>query len=272
MHKHSTSLFSLFHSIIQNKNLIWQMTKRNVIGKYRGSLFGLLWSFLNPLIMLAVYTFAFSVVFQAKWGIENESHLDFALILFASFSIFNLFGDLIKESPGLILANPNYVKKVIFPLEILPIISLLSVCFHTGVSLIIFFILFGVTHFFLPWTLIFLPVIIVPLLLLSLGISYFLASLGVYLRDIGHLIGHLVTILLFTSPVFFSMDKIPKSFQKFMILNPIAFLLEASRSVMIFGKPPNWTVIFIYFIVGFLSLFFGFWWFQKTRKGFADVL
>ncbi|TGL77755.1 ABC transporter permease [Leptospira yasudae] len=269
---HSSSLTSLGRSIYQNRQLIIQMTKRNLIGKYKGSFLGLLWSFINPLIMLSIYTFAFSFVFEAKWGLNDEGHLDFALILFASLTIFNLFSEILKESPSLIVSQPNFVKKVIFPLEILPISNFLSALVHSGISLGIFLIFFGITHLSLPVTLFFLPLVVIPLISLSLGISYILASLGVFLRDIGYLMNHIITILLFTSPVFFSLEKIPPKFRIFMLANPLAYLLEDARSVMIFGKAPNWKILLIYTLLGFLLLMFGYWWFQKTRKGFADVL
>jgi lipopolysaccharide transport system permease protein len=269
---HPTSLKSLVQSVRKNRELILQMTKRNLIGKYKGSIFGLLWSFLNPLILLSIYTFAFSVVFKAKWGLAEEGILDFALILFASLTVFNLFGEILKDSPTLILSQPNYVKKVIFPLEILPVVNLLTALVHTCISILIFIIFFGFAHKSIPWTLVFLPIIFLPLLLISLGLSFFLASMGVFLRDIGYFMTHIITILLFTSPVFFPLDRIPPMFQKILFLNPVAYILEEARAIMVFGKIPDWKILSIYTLVGFILTILGFWWFQKTRKGFADVL
>lgn len=269
---HSTSLISLGKSVVHNRQLIWQMAKRNVVGKYKGSILGLLWSFVNPLIMLGIYTFAFSVVFKAKWGIENEGHMDFALILFASLTVFNFFGEIISTSPVLVLGQPNFVKKVVFPLEILPVVGLISALIHTSISLAIFIVGFGLAHFSLPLSLIYLPFVFFPLALISLGLSYFLASVGVYLRDIGYVIGHIVTILMYTSPVFYSMDRLPEMFRRLLMLNPVAFILENARKVMVFGELPDWTILVSYTGVGILFLMAGYWWFQKTRKGFADVL
>lgn len=248
------------------------MTKRNVIGKYKGSFFGLLWSFINPLFMLGIYTFAFSVVFKAKWGLKEEGHIDFALILFASLTIFNLFGEILKESPLLIVSQPNFVKKVVFPLEILPVINLMSALIHSSISLCVFLVFFGIAHLSFPITILLLPLVVIPLVLISLGVSYILASLGVFFRDIGHFMGHIITVLLFTSPVFFSLDKIPEKFRYIMMINPLAYLLEDARSVMIFGKLPNWNVLAAYTLFGFLLSILGYWLFQKTRKSFADIL
>lgn len=269
---HLTSIKSLIQSILRNRELILHMTKRSVVGKYKGSLFGLFWSFLNPLILLTIYTFAFSVVFKAKWGVGEEGFLDFALILFASLTIFNVFGDILKESPMLVLGQPNFVKKVIFPLEILPVVSLLSSLIHAGISIIIFVFFFGLAHKALHLTLLLLPFILLPLIFISLGLSFILASLGVFIRDIGYFMNHIITILLFTSPVFFPLEKVPPSFRNLLYFNPIAYVLEDARSVMVFGNFPNWLNLIIYTFIGVMLTLFGYMWFQKTRKGFADVM
>ncbi|MCG6167583.1 ABC transporter permease [Leptospira sp. FAT2] len=272
MQNQGTNILTLFRSVVRHWELILQLTKRNVIGKYRGSILGLFWSFFNPLIMLGVYTFAFGVVFQAKWGIENETKLDFALVLFASLIVFNLFGEIVKESPSLIVSNASYVKKVIFPLEILPIVSLLSSIFHAFISFGVLFIFYGLYHFYIHWTFVFLPIVLFPLILMSLAVSYFLASIGVFIRDLGYIIGHIITVILFVSPVFYSIERIPPLFQKFMIFNPLAYLLEDARSVFLFGQFPNWQNTIIASIFGFVLLCTGFWFFQKTRKTFADFV
>ncbi len=253
-------------------SLILQLTKRQVVGRYKGSSLGLLWSFLNPLIMLSIYTFAFSVVFQAKWGIENEGHFDFALVLFASLTLFNLFGDVLREAPFLIVQQPNFVKKVIFPLEILPVVSVFSSLIHSFFSFVIFFFFYFLVNHALPWTVVFLPLVLLPIILIALGLSFFLSSIGVYIRDIGFFMAHFVTILLFTSPVFFSLDKIPLSFRKFLFLNPLSLLLEEGRSILIFERSPNFFVILSTTCFGFLLIYLGFQWFKRTRPGFADVL
>ena len=269
---YSPSIKYLTISIIQNKELIIQMTKRNIIGKYKGSFLGLIWSFINPLILLSIYTFAFSIVMKTKWGVKDEGHFDFALILFASLTIFNLFSEIIKESPMLVVSQPNFVKKVIFPLEILPIVSSLAALINLFISLVLFCIFYFITHFTLSYTLIYIPLVLFPLILISLGLSFLLASLGVFIRDIGYFMNHIITILLFTSPVFFSLESVPEKFKLIMSLNPIAYLLEDARSVMVFNKNPNWSILITYIILGFIILQFGFFCFQKLRKGFADVL
>lgn len=266
------SIFSLFSSIKKNRSLIWQMTKRNIVGKYKGSLLGLLWSFLNPLVMLSIYTFAFSVVLGAKWGVADEGHADFALILFASLTVFMLFSEVFSTAPMLIINEPNFVKKVIFPLEILPVIGILTSMIHAGISLLIYSIAFFLTNYYLPATMLLLPIVLVPLLLLVLGVSFFLSSTAVFIRDIAYFSSHISTIFLYVSPVFYSLNRVPEKLKIFATLNPLAVILENTRAVMVFGQLPDWTALSLHYALGFATLMAGYWWFQKTRKGFADVL
>lgn len=276
MNPHSakpTSLFSLFKSLWIHRQLIRQMVWREVIGRYRGSIMGLLWSFINPVLMLAVYTFVFSVVFQAKWGVETEnSKTAFALVLFVGMIVHGLLAEVINRSPSLILTNVNYVKKVIFPLEILPVVSLCSALFHTAISLIVLLIALVLWSGQLSWTIILIPVILLPLAVLVLGFAWIFASLGVYIRDIGQAIGILTTILLFLAPVFFPLSALPKAYHPVILANPLTFIIEQAREVLIFGHMPNWSGLGIYFFVAMLIAWVGYFWFQRTRKGFSDVL
>lgn len=248
------------------------MTKREVVGRYRGSVMGILWSFFNPIFMLTIYTFIFSVVFKAKWGAGSDSKTEFAMILFAGLIVFNMFSETVTRSPSLILSNVNYVKKVVFPLEILPVVSILSSCFHTLVSigvLILFRLIVG-SGFSL--TTVLFPIVIAPLLLFSLGISWFLAALGVYLRDVSQTIGLAMTALMFVSPIFFPITALPEKYRIFVYLNPLSFIIEQGREVLIFTHFPDWGGLLIYYVFGSVSALLGFTWFQKVRTGFADVL
>jgi lipopolysaccharide transport system permease protein len=248
------------------------MTRREVVGRYRGSVLGILWSFFNPVFMLTIYTFVFSVVFKAKWGTGSDSKTDFAMILFAGLIVFNMFSETVTRSPTLILSNVNYVKKVVFPLEILPVVSILSSCFHTLISigvLILFRLIVG--SGFSITTLLF-PVVIAPLLLFSLGVAWFLAAVGVYLRDVSQTIGLAMTALMFVSPIFFPINALPEKYQILVYLNPLSFIIEQGREVLIFTHFPNWGGLLIYYMFGSVSALLGFTWFQKVRTGFADVL
>jgi lipopolysaccharide transport system permease protein len=266
------TIASSIQTIYQHRHLIWVMTKREVVGRYRGSIMGILWSFFNPVFMLTIYTFVFSVVFKAKWGAGSNSKAEFAMILFAGLIVFNLFSETVTRAPTLILSNVNYVKKVVFPLEILPVVSILSSCFHTLVSigvLILFRLIVG-SGFSL--TTVLFPFIIAPLLFLSLGISWFLAALGVYLRDVSQTIGLIMTALMFLSPIFFPITALPEKYRIFVYLNPLSFIIEQGREVLIFSRLPDWGGLLIYYAFGFFTALLGYTWFQKTRTGFADVL
>jgi lipopolysaccharide transport system permease protein len=249
------------------------MAKREVVGRYKGSVMGLLWSFLNPIFLLLVYTFFFSVVFKSRWGVsEEESKIQFAVILFVGMIVYGLLADVLNRAPMLILSNVNYVKKVVFPLEILPIIALTSTLFHTLASLSVLLIVFFSLNSFIYWTTIFIPMVLLPLIILSLGISWILASLGVFMRDIGQSIGLFTTALMFLSPVFFSVNSLPKEFQSIIMANPLTFIIEQARDVLIWGKMPDFLGLINYTFIALIVAWLGFIWFQKTRKGFADVL
>lgn len=272
MQHYSIAPSEMFASIWRNRRLIVALTKREVVGRYRGSMLGLLWSFFNPIFMLAVYTFVFSVVFNARWGAESNSKTEFALVLFSGLLIFNLFSECVNRAPSLILSNVNYVKKVVFPLEILPVVSLGAALFHGLISLCVWLIfymfVFGVPYI----SALFLPLIILPFIFFVMGLTWLLASLGVYLRDIAQFIGIITTALLFLSPIFYPISALPEEYQILLHLNPLTSAIEEFRNVLIWGVMPNILDVVVYYLCTILVAWFGFVWFQKTRKGFADVL
>ena len=270
--RHKTSAFEILGSVFRHRNLVIQMTKREVIGRYRGSMLGIAWSFFNPLIMLAVYTVVFSTVFQAKWNVGSDSKTEFALVLFIGMIVHGVLAESMNNSPALMLRNVNYVKKVVFPLEILPWVVLGSTLFHACISMLVWGIFYFVVNYSLQWTFIFLPIVLIPLVLFSLGVSWALASLGVYIRDIGQMTGVLTTILLFMSPIFYPASRLPEPYQTMIYLNPLTFVIEQARDVLMWGKLPNWSGLVVAYIVSIFVAWAGFAWFQKTRKGFADVL
>lgn len=262
----------MIRSLSKNRQLIWQMTKRDVVGRYRGSILGLTWSFFNPLIMLTVYTFVFSVAFKARWHTGSDSKTEFALALFVGMIAHGLVSECINRAPTLIISNANYVKKVIFPIDILPWMAMGTTIFHTLISLTVWCLFYiSVNHFF-HWTALFLPLIFLPLILFSMGLAWFLASLGVYLRDISQITGVFSTMLMFLSPVFYPVSNLPEKYQVFLYANPLTFIIEQARDVLLWGKLPNWQSLGIAMFVSLLVAWLGFAWFQKTRRGFADVL
>ncbi len=268
-----TSLKSLVLSLWKNRQLILQMTKREVIGRYKGSLIGVMWSFLNPLFLLVIYTFVFSVVFKARWGGEvPESKSQFAILLFVGMIVHSLFAETLNRAPGLILSNVSYVKKIVFPLEILPVVAICAALFHSLVSILVLVIAFLLMNGYLQWTTIFLPLVLLPLVVLTLGVAWGLASLGVFLRDVAQPIGMIMTVLLFASPVFYPISALPEYIRPWLMLNPLTFVIEEARATLIFGQMPEWAGLAIYSLASVVIGWAGYIWFQKTRKGFANVL
>ncbi|MGZ8234937.1 MULTISPECIES: ABC transporter permease [Methylobacter] len=269
-----TSLMALGKSLWRNRQLIVQMTKREVVGRYKGSIMGLAWSFFNPVFMLVVYTFVFSEIFKSRWGGAggDDSKTQFAVVLFVGMIVLSLFSEVVNRAPGLILSNVNYVKKVVFPLEILAVIAMGAALFHSLISLGVLLAAFMLFSGYLHWTAIFTPLVLLPLVIVTLGICWMLASLGVFLRDVGQTIGIITTVLMFLSPVFYPVTAVPEKFRPFIMANPLTFIIEQAREVLIWGHLPNWTGLGIYTIVATVTAWAGYAFFQKTRKGFADVL
>lgn len=255
-----------------NRMLVYNLVKREVVGRYRGSMMGLLWSFFNPVFMLVVYTFVFSVVFRARWQGGSDSKVEFALVLFTALLVFNLFSEVINKAPGLILNNANYVKKVIFPLEILPLVTFGAAAFHMMISLLVWLLFYMLFFGLPPSTVLLLPLVLLPLILVTLGLSWLLASLGVYLRDVSQIIGVVTMALMFISPIFYPVAALPEQYQTIMHLNPLTYIVEETRNVMIWGKTIAWQPWCLWTGLSAAVAWLGFAWFQKTRRGFADVL
>ncbi|WP_245606779.1 ABC transporter permease [Thiothrix lacustris] len=249
------------------------MSKRDVLGRYRGSMIGVAWSFFNPIFMLAVYTFVFSFVFKSRWGVETEEGQgSFAVILFAGMVVHGLFAECVNRAPSLLLNNINYVKKVVFPLEILPWTTLISALFHTMISVLVLLMAELLLMHSLPWTVILLPLVWLPFVIAIMGVSWFLASLGVYLRDVVQMTSLLTMVLMFMSPVFYPLSALPEKYQAWLLLNPLTFMIEQTRQIVVWGSLPDWGGLLIYTVCACLIAWLGFAWFQKTRGGFADVL
>lgn len=271
---HSTSLKSLVESLWHHRELIKQMTQREVVGRYKGSAFGLAWSFFNPVFMLVVYTFVFSEIFKSRWGGVggDDSKTQFAVLLFVGMIVLSLFSEVLNRAPSLILSNVNYVKKVVFPLEILPVVATGAALFHSLISFGVLLIAFVLFNGYLQWTAIFTPLVLLPMVILTTGLAWILAALGVFLRDVGQTIGIVTTVLMFLSPVFYPVNAVPERFQAYIMANPLTFIIEQAREVLIWGHLPDWIGLGVYTLAALIIALAGYGWFQKTRKGFADVL
>ncbi|KVC76210.1 ABC transporter permease [Burkholderia ubonensis] len=258
--------------IWRHRRLIFQMTRREVVGRYRGSMLGLLWSFFNPLLLLTVYTFVFSVIFKARWNTGSDSKTEFAVVLFVGMIVFQVFSEAVNRAPSLIINNANYVKKVVFPLEVLPVVALLVALFHAGISFCVLLLAMIVLGFKVYLTVLYFPLIALPFILFTLGVCWFLASLGVFIQDIGQSIGLVTTVLMFLTPVFYPVSSLPTHYQHIVSMNPLAYVIEQSRNVVIWGTVPNWTGVLSTMVASVAVAVLGYQWFNRTRKGFADVL
>lgn len=257
-----------------NRELIGQFTKRQVLQRYQGSYLGLLWSFVIPLVMLVVYTFVFSVVFKIRWegGTDAGNHAEFALALFAGLIAFNLFSESIALAPGLIVNNPNYVKKVIFPLEILPLSIVGATLINSLFSLVVLLLGEMVILGQVSWVLVYLPLVYLPLIFLSIGLAWFLASLGVFIRDMNQLMGVIVQILFFLTPIFYPISAIPPKLRPLIYLNPLTMIVNSFRQVIVLEKPPDGSELFLMIAGTFGVCLLGYVWFMKSKKTFADVI
>lgn len=266
------SLGYVFLSLADHAELVWRLALRDVLGRYRGSLLGLFWSFLNPIIYLAIYTFVFGSVFKTRWGTQSGGIAGFALILYAGLIANNLFADCINRAPRLLLENPNYVKRVVFPLEILPWVSSFSALFHAVINLLVLVIFYFLLHHEFSRTLFLLPIILVPYVVLITGIGWFLSALGVFVRDISQLTSLITVALLFLAPIFYPMSALPKDYLWVFELNPVTFMVEQLRDVALWGRWPDWSGLALYSAISLAVSWIGLIWFQRTRRGFADVI
>ena len=257
--------------VCTHAGLIKQLARREILERYNGSTFGLLWSFFNPLLMLLVYLFVFSFVFKMRWQ-GAASHVQFGTVMFSGLILHALLGECLSRAPGLILGNAQFVKKVVFPLEVLSIVSVATALFHFCVSMLILILAHLFTAYEVNWTIILTPLVIFPLALIGLGFSYLIASTTVFIRDLSQIIGVLVTVLLFLSPIFYPLEAVPEVIRPLLYLNPLTVPIAEFRNLVIWGKLPNFTVLAIYTAVAMLIFSFGWWWFQRTKKVFADVL
>ena len=267
------NLKAMVGSLWQHRQLIVAMTQREIIGRYKGSVLGLFWSLVQPLFMLALYTLVFSGVFNARLSTSpTQNHVEFALILFVGLILHGFFTEVLGRAPMQIISNTNYVKKIIFPLQILPVINLGAAMFHGLISLAVLLVAILILRGNLPLGVAYLPLVLLPFILITLGLAWLLTSLGVYLRDIGQGIGMLMTVLLFASPVFYPLSALPPALQEALMLNPLTVAIEETRRILMDGQAPQWETLGIYSIAGLLITWAGYAWFQKTRKGFANVL
>jgi lipopolysaccharide transport system permease protein len=256
----------------EHRGLILQLSRRRITARYRGSLLGGLWTVIHPLMMLAIYTFVFSYVLQARMNLASNGQGHFALFVFSGMIVYSIFSESVNDAPSLVLGNRNYIKHLLFPVEVLSWVSVVSGLFTFAVSFVILMIFSGYLNGPPPVTALLLPLVLLPVVLLTLGLSWLLSSLGTFLQDLSQGTGVATTALFFLSPIFYPLSAIPEPVRRYCSLNPFAFTLETARAVLFEGALPDWRMLFALTLGSFVVAWFGYVWFMKTKGAFADVL
>ncbi|NOT87241.1 MAG: ABC transporter permease [Lysobacter sp.] len=261
-----------FAALIQHRSLVMQLARREVLGRYRGATFGMLWSLISPILMLMIYTLAFGYILKSRWPGSSGSTEDFVLILFCGLILHSFFAECLTTAPRLIIANSNYVKKVVFPLDALVWSMVFSALFHLVMNIVVLLVLKLVLHGSVPWTVLFLPLVILPLLVLAAGVSLLVSAIGVYVRDVGQFVGVLATAMLFLSSAIVPVESIPEEYKWVFMSNPLTPVINQAREVVIWGRVPDWGSLGLQMLLYLAFLVFGSLTFNKMRRGFADVL
>lgn len=261
------------HRLHQHRTLLWRLIQREVAGRYRGSLLGWGWSLLNPLLMLAVYTFVFSTVFKARWpDLEQAGPLGFAINLFAGLIVFNLVAECVGKAPTLVLSEPSYVTKVVFPLEVLSAVAVGAAGFHACTSLVVLGLFEWMAVGAIPVTALWLPLVWLPLVLGCLGVCWLLSALGVFLRDLPQVVSVGLSMLMFLSAIFYPLSALPERWQPWLRVNPLVPVIEQTRRVLVRGEQPEILYVLLGVPLALLGCELGFRLFLKARRGFADVM
>lgn len=264
---------SLVASLVGHRTLVLQLARRAIVGRYRGSVAGVAWSLVIPILMLTVYTFVFGFVFNMRFNeATGGSNLGFAAFLFSGIVVHGFLAECLNRSPTLVTANAQYVKKIVFPLECLAWVAILTALFQTAISIAILSLFLLLVQGTLYWTALLAPLVVAPLMIMAAGIIWIIGGLSVYMRDFAQLMGVLTTLMLFLGPVFYPLSAIPVPVRFVFYLNPIAVIIEQMRRIMLEGTMPDWTILALYTLVAILVARLGLRLFNRMRSGFADVL
>jgi lipopolysaccharide transport system permease protein len=261
-----------FLDLWRNRALLAALTRREIESRYRGSALGLFWSLATPLLTLAAFTFVFSVIFRVKWGTSNLGHGEFALVAFAGLLVFSCFGESLARAPGLVVSQANMVKKVVFPVQVLPAVILGGALFQLAIGTVVLLAMAAVLGITPKVTALALPAVLLPLVLGILGLTWMVSAAGVYFRDLGQAVGLVVMLLMFLIPIFYPADAVPAAFRPFIDFNPLAVLVEEARAVLLWGRWPDWSRLLWVGLLGWAAAWGGYLVFMKLRRGFSDVL
>ena len=265
---------SLIHSIFVNRYLMSQLAHRDFVSRFRGGVLGSGWALFNPLLMLGLYSFVFVVVFKMRWGAgaTGDTHGNFVVLLFSGLIVHTFFAENVTRAPHLIVSNVSYVKKITFPLELLSLLPIYGASINFGIGLVLIAALLFSIQGSIPWTILLAPIVFAPFALLVAGLNYFLSATGVYLRDLSQIMGTIITVAMFASPVLYPLENVPEPYRNFLYLNPLTLVVEQLRRVAILGDQPDWVAMMAYTVVAAVIFCLGFLWFEATRRGFSDAL
>jgi lipopolysaccharide transport system permease protein len=261
----------LFSTLWRHRSLVFELTKREFSGRYHGSFGGIVWSFVQPLFLLSVYTIAFGVILKSRWGFSGGT-ADYALMLFAGLIVFNAFSEVLSKAPTLVTDNPNFVKKVVFPLDLLPVITVATALIHAAIGLAVWLLGYGVLFGVPKATVILVPVVLLCFVPVLLGLGWLLSALGVIVRDIGQLTNMLGHTLLFLTPIFYSIEAAPPLLQNLLLINPLTFVVEQLRLVLFYGQIPVLSGLGIYFVLSSIFAWLALALFKRLRPTFADMV
>ena len=252
-------------------DLIFSFAKRDLLGRYKGSALGIAWAVLTPVVMIAIFTFIFAGIFGARFGL-NDSHWDYALYLFCGLLPWSMFQETVQQSSNTIVANANLVKRVVFPLETLPAAQAFAALGNQLFATIALLIATIAIRQDLQLTALWLPVLLIPQLLFALGAAWLIASLGVFLRDIAQGITLLLMAWMYLTPIIYPESIVPERFRWFIGINPFTALIRSYRRIFLDGLAPDWRGLLYFALIALVVFVFGYWWFARTRKNFADVI
>lgn len=261
-----------FGALLDHRSLTWELAKRDVLGRYREASFGLLWSVISPFLMLLIYTFAFGTVLGARWPEVEAGGASFAIVLFAALIVHGFFAECLAKAPQLVAGQPSFVKRVVFPLDILPWPMVLSAGFHALANLLVFLLLQALLDGGVQATALWFPLVLAPLAFAALAVGWALSALGVYLRDIGQVTPLLSVALLFLSSALVPPTALPEAYRWVFELNPLTFIMEQSRDVLVRGLTPDFAGLALYAAASLLLAVLARLLFGRLRRGFADVL
>ncbi|MCC5785310.1 MAG: ABC transporter permease [Phycisphaerales bacterium] len=271
---HLLSPLVMFLSLWSHRSLIRQFAARDIRGRTRGTRMGVFWSILGPILQLVVFTIVFSTVLEGRLsGRPDETRIEFAILLFAGLMVFGIFADPLGQAPNLVVGRRNMVKRVVFPLEILSVSSVLAALFYSSLGLLVAWLIWVIHQGEVHATVLLTPIVLLPGILCVLGLSWILAALGVFVRDLNQVVAMFVQrLLFFATPIFYSLEIVPAQFRIVLYFNPMTPVVDGVRSVAMFGEQPMWWLLNIWLVAGAVLCIVGYALFQRARGGFADVI